>query len=548
MVDLAPTAPSSLQEQDLPSPPSVDTQPASETTTPQERLSVSKLAQEYATAKTDKVDSHRQIYDRAIRMALKGSNDLNKRIEKELPWFRAETVPATPEDLSKQLQVQVEIELQGQPEKLMRARDYIEKMSQRAAAHSLFRAQELFDLQSPKQIEQPLTLMQLEELQRQEHFTLVREAVAAISLQDICANRLAIGDHGWMHLTKDMEDAEAIAEGRLGRPLTTNELFLVGLLSAFHDIGYADPEVHDKQVEGPKHYGLDMGHPFSSFIYVKKHRKKFDRVLNASEYQAFSMGVLFHENPEKAHHAGAEYEDVAQAFSYADAAAAFGIFKLPPILAHFPEAVGYLSLLEKTGKTDLPTERAKLEALVRERAPVQAEDLLEALDHFSPDSLGRVIGRLSAEMAPITTSDGVTTLTVRAQVARDFENQGMFAGCVELAVQQTTKLFNELASLQLSKEHQSELWEILQGSGQELSPELAQKISKKVEGGVITLLASEKRIAVVFDPTAPVQEQAEYFGAVMRVLREQEISPATRQAIDDKILADRAAESAKIAT
>ncbi|MBU0974870.1 hypothetical protein KKD03_04175, partial [Patescibacteria group bacterium] len=80
--------------------------------------------------------------------------------------------------------------------------------------------------------------------------------VEAINYQDLAANAVSLGDHGWSHLTQDMHDSMVIAEGLKREDLSAKEKLMLTLTAAFHDIGYASPQVADQQQKDSKNYSL----------------------------------------------------------------------------------------------------------------------------------------------------------------------------------------------------------------------------------------------------------------------------------------------------
>lgn len=420
-----------------------------------------KLAKQYVEKKSTDPAKQQQMLERAAAFGKTGIAELNKQLLIEFPILDSEKgapVPENADALRSQLLELVQPWLEGQGEKLKRAQTYIDQMCGWADTLSQDRAAE-----SNLTVEQALDL-------KKKYFGMVRETVCAIQFQDTRASRLALGDHGWMHLTQDLRDSRVIATNLKGESLTTKEEFFLGVLTAYHDIGYGDPAVHELQRDSVENYSQDMGHPLTSYLYVMQNHEKFADVLSPEDFEALSLSVLNHENAEQAHLSGAQYEHLSKAFSYADSASVFGLDKLPPVLAQVPEVVGYLSLqsmidiFRKQQGDSLTSEqnqyldarlnqaRSEIEARIRTQCPGQAEDLINALDHFGPKSLAIVLGRLSAEMAPVKLEGKVAEYRVRAAIGKEFD--GYISGAVQAAVKLTVKLFGELVSLRLHENEQ----------------------------------------------------------------------------------------------
>jgi hypothetical protein len=183
---------------------------------------------------------------------------------------------------------------------------------------------------------------------------MVVDATRAITYQDGQASQVTIGDHGWMHLTQDLRDAVRLAEGMQpdGQSLSTKKKLMLGLVAAYHDIGYSSDSIAGEQQKGPQNYSVDKGHPLQGYVYLQEKTEEFAEIFGQDGSRAILMSVLNHENPERADMAGAEYADVSKAFALADANAAFGPDKLPPVVAQFPETVGYLATFQLVHSLD----------------------------------------------------------------------------------------------------------------------------------------------------------------------------------------------------
>lgn len=171
------------------------------------------------------------------------------------------------------------------------------------------------------------------------------EAVRAITYQDTKATVVTLGDHGWMHLTQDLRDAVVIAENKQDTPLSAKEKFILAMTAAYHDIGYAVPEVSDPQRASKGEYSsFDKGHLINSYVYIAGMRKRLQGVLGPEDTQALEQMIANHENPGLAKMAG-KRTNLVESFAIADAGAAFGPDKLPAIISQIPEVLSYLNIL-----------------------------------------------------------------------------------------------------------------------------------------------------------------------------------------------------------
>ncbi len=358
-----------------------------------------------------------------------------------------------------------------------------------------------------------------------DHLILIEQAVDAISHQDQKAARLTLGDHGWMHLIQDYRDSMVIAEGLKGQELSAKDKLLLGLTSAYHDIGYANPGVHEKQLENPKNYDLDKGHPAVSAAYVVMHSEQFMKVLNDNEFKTLYTIVLKHEGIGQPKDMPAP-PYLVNAFEQADASATFGKDKLPAVIGQVPEAIQYLALLnlraaqekgaESPTKSTMIEEidaqvqnvRTELQNIIDARFPGEKEDIKRALEHFSGNSLGFVLGRVAGELSPVRMEGDTTVLTVNAGLAEKFDMEKYFNNAREAVVKLTIKLFDESGGLNGKNTDGStidksslklKIQSFLQNPSPDIPTEL-RSVVRAVEGDVVTLFSHEKNMKIMYDP------------------------------------------------
>lgn len=386
--------------------------------------------------------------------------------------------------------------------------------------------------------------------------TEIQKSADLITFQDLCASRLTIGDHGWMHLFQDYRDAVSIANGIKGESFTNKDIFKLGMVAAYHDTGYANPLVHDRQQEGPQNYNLDKGHPATSAAYflTQKERLINSGIFSEEEFTATYQMVLNHENPEAAALAGSTHEDLSWAFAIADAGAAFGIDKLPPSMQR-PDVVQYLSWLDFKGQvtakrstTDDRDEVVYLELLDREinaeldkqknelvqrikedYTAEQAQAVIASLDHFGSRSMGFVLGRLSGEVQPpLVNSDGNTVIKVFGGVGGEFDNSGYFNGSKDACVKLTSKMAGELGVLGLSDAQLREVQGFLQNPNayqnqeEALSEGLRAKLKLSVDtDGVIIMQPIDSRLIIQYNQSGRHKTgEGEYIVGVERALHD----------------------------
>jgi hypothetical protein len=316
----------------------------------QSQYSVRETAKIYAEAKAGKKpELEEEILERASQFALEGNlqirdqiNGLFKKPDNSGDYGLAELDPIesggvdfTESDgfFTNEIKAHESI-LSGQELKIARMKQYISDMG-----HWASQCVEEYQKQEPNPSADQIRKYTKNIIQ------LVVDAARSITFQDLKGSAVTLGDHGWMHLTQDLRDAIIIAEGKHGKTLGAKEKLLLGLAAAYHDIGYAAPQVSDAQRASKGDYGsYDKGHPLLSGVYVELHRSQFEAVLGSEDTSALFQIVVNHENPERAKMAGAR-ADLAEAFAIADAGAAFGLDKLPPIITQFPEALAYLNAI-----------------------------------------------------------------------------------------------------------------------------------------------------------------------------------------------------------
>lgn len=437
----------------------------------------------------------REMQERAVSVARNGAKAVRKDVEALFPNDIATEAIQQPERSGEyaQLLVQEQMKiLEGQNEKIDRMVQFVTQMNE--WSNALIAE---FTVAEKQRTDIAVEEVAANILRYQNEIqNLVVEATRTITYQDIKASAVTLGDHGWMHLTQDLRDSLSIATLKRGQDLNSREKFMLGLASAFHDIGYAVPEVSDPQRNNKGKYGsFDKGHPINSYVYLVAQRGKYESILGQEAADALFQIVANHENPEKAERAG-KFSDLAEAFALADASAAFGQDKLPPIVTQIPEVLPYLnavrlgSSIEKFEaiydqiNEDIPIEEAlelfqsevvqklkdiaiaKIDDKIGHKPTTtedsaedtnidallyQSEALKNAIDHFSALSLSFLLGRMSAESGPLqVTSDKKVEFTINAGFARQLKARGVIANTIEESATLTVKLFLEQASLDIS--------------------------------------------------------------------------------------------------
>lgn len=384
-------------------------------------------------------------------------------------------------DLQNKLIKEAENRLQNQESKLERAKLMIAELTT-----SIFGLVEekLANLDPDTQKENTAKLLILKAEK------LVRTAVEAVYHQDAAASRVTLGDHGWHHLSQDLRDALAIAEGFNEGELNNTQRALLALTAAFHDIGYAADVVHLWQKEGTQHYDLDKGHPLLSLVFVQEmsdlfHSADDERLglLTAKEFQALQAMVVNHENPERANMAK-EYELLSKAFAQADALAAVGLDKLPPALGENPEFL-QLAYLYNVGQSQVdalpldqqPAAQEELEKQINQLKqklkvsieakysfdPKQAENYLNILtdSHLGKKSLKFLLGRMTGEATIPTveeSSDGTKKVAVRMNLGEHHRlNQFELSGAEQAAAKIAVKVLCEQSGIDPTDDEEAQL-------------------------------------------------------------------------------------------
>ncbi|MBP9819547.1 hypothetical protein KBC79_02295 [Candidatus Woesebacteria bacterium] len=471
--------------------------------------------------------------------------------------------------------------LKGQPEKFQKAEQYANQLLADAQAMASEQVQGLPDAVREQKKKEILDVA----LRR------IEEAVDAITYQDVCASRLTLGDHGWDHLYQDYRDSQVLAQGykagQDGGPaaLTAKERFMLGMAAAYHDIGYTTPETHLEQQKGAHNYGtFDAGHPMVSAAHLLQIKDRFVGVgdqagiFTEDEFNGLYQIVANHENPERAAQAG-QYEHLSKAFATADASAAFGSEKLPPIMSELPEATGYLAQLsfqedlrelsenlaelqtqadakgteiswpnlDKTVRELLTDVRGAYEEMkqitlqnkdsltkmIREKFSTQTADaLINSLDHFTGVSLRFTLGRVAGEMDAVRLDDqNRPVLPVKSGVGAECDREGYFRGAQEAAASQTVKVFMEASSAQLSKDEIRDLTSVLK-----YPPDSLQQVPESVRDmvelqqrtlpdnktyTVVSLVSRDKKspLVVEYDPVAKSEASAQFSDKTLSSVR-----------------------------
>jgi len=539
------------------------------------RESVTGTAKTYVEAKKpgDK-SSQDQILDRASSVALSGSKELSDRMSQkftqEIDLYDSAEAQGAPTYKERLKQEQQKI-LNNQTEKFNRLSQFTDKMYASAEA-----------LVAEKAAQENLSPEATKELRDAAH-NLVVDAVRSITYQDTAASSVTLGDHGWMHLTQDMRDTEAIASGKLNRALTGQESFVIGLAAAYHDIGYATPEVSDGQRASAKNYGsLDVGHPLLSFVHVRLQSESITKVLGEEATASLEQIIVNHENPERAALAG-KYEVIARSFAEADAGAAFGPDKLPPVVSQVPEVLGYLNALkrqedfdteilpllaepeeirklrEQIDKIEEPADGTQLEQLQNELKiardefvtkakldfnaqvvvplrqqvadtitkkitdPDQAISMLNSLNHFGPNSMKYLLGRMAAESTAPQVENGKVVFPINAGFAQSLENNKVAQNAIFESAKLSVKLFREQAAVSLPPELEGSLIKVLENPSTVLKTEQTQQladlgitVTMSGEGtDAVTAHLSTKNIVVQYRYLEPISaKQHEFYQGI----------------------------------
>lgn len=437
---------------------------------------VGETAEMYARGKTSNEGAQEDILERAASVALTGETEVRNNIA---ALFEKNISVESSEYAKELIAEQTEV-LRGQAEKIQRMEGFVGQMHGWAEQLLVdFSAQENANTEKTSE-QKNVAIAEYAQDVRQA----VVDAARAITYQDIKASAVTLGDHGWMHLTQDLRDAITIVSEKRPQdnPITAKEQFMLGLAAAYHDIGYAVPEVSDKQ-KGGEYKSFDKGHPLNSFVYLAAEADRYKRILGAEDTVALLQIVVNHENPERAHLAK-HRKDLSEAFAFADASAAFGPDKLPPIVTQVPEILAYLGAVsmlgseenfatyiygqmkEPKGSLDEVKQQFKQQVVDTLKQKVvdeitssernlhedQKQALLNSIDHFGPVSLKYLLGRMSAEASKLRVNEqGQVEISINAGFARHLDNY--MPTSTQAASELIVKLFlEESAILELTEE------------------------------------------------------------------------------------------------
>ena len=447
----------------------------------EKRWGLSATVRGYAEKKTSDPDRQKEIIQRVVDVGTKGAKAVRENIKKMFPTEIAtvdsdqqnpEAQAVEPQPYEKRLIAEQAVVLEGQ---------LIAEVAAGAETNTTLKTPE----EKQKFIENYTKSVR----------DLVVDATRTITYQDTLGSAVTLGDHGWMHLTQDARDATVIAEGKRGAPLSAKEKFMVGLAAAYHDVGYTVDGVNDQQrASGGVYKGEDIGHPVTSHVYMLSQSEKFRNVLGEKATRGLQQMVATHENPDLAEQAG-EYALIAESFALADASAAFGMDKLPPVLVQIPETLAYMKAMSmaQTKEFAVIYERiseprpsfeeaqnmfneqvvqklknaayAAIDARISHKAPTsgdgqeqadtalyQADALKNAVDHFGPRSEAFLLNRTSVEPARLYVDDQKRVcFDLNAGFARNLDSKGVAPGATYEASKLTVKLFCEQAALNPSE-------------------------------------------------------------------------------------------------
>lgn len=472
------------------------------------RQGVSDTVRGYTETKTGKnnAELEKEMQERAVSVARNGGKIVKREIETIFPNDIVAEAIQQPERSGEYAQVLIQEQmkiLEGQSEKVDRMVQFVTQMNE-------WSNELITEFVATESTRTDITAEEVaanikqyqNEIQQQ-----VVESTRSITYQDIRASAITLGDHGWMHLTQDLRDSYRIASLKRGEDLHSREKFMLGIASAFHDIGYAVPEVSDPQRSSKGKYStFDKGHPINSYVYLVAQKNKYITILGQEAADALFQIVANHESPEKAERAG-KYSEIAEAFALADASAAFGQDKLPPIIVQIPEVLSYLNAVNMGSSVDkfrfiydqineeITIEEAlelfqtevvqklkdvvvdRIDEKIQHKSPsgadsktalmYQSDALKNTIDHFSPLSLSFLLGRMSAEAAPLQVNPNKKVqFTINAGFARELDvpdedeankdstehtvARGIIKNSIQESAVLTVKLFLELSALNIS--------------------------------------------------------------------------------------------------
>lgn len=503
---------------------------------------VREQAKQYAEGKTGNLGERQQIYNRSFEYGKKAP-ELGRQLAStydflNVPTEGIKTGETTVETVKAafitEMNDRIASRLENQETKQVKAKFFIENITEHALAVALSDP-ELTPEEKAQKVENALQLASM--------------AVEAIAKQDVAANAVTLGDHGWNHLVQDLRDSRILAAGLKegDEGLNANEELILSLAAAFHDIGYSSPEVSDHQQLDSANYGLDKGHPLLSFTFVRQNQEKFRAVLSEEDYQALCTIIVNHENPERADQAGPNYEHLSKAFAHADAAASVGVEKVPPMIAQVPDVIRYAYLLNQGDaavKSGLITEEQYQELKAKAKADVQniltsggydeeqAKQLLNVFTdtHLTAKSLKFVLGRLTGEMGDIqvaTTGEGKkVALAMNLGEAQTIEN--FLPGAVNAGAKLAVKVFGEQAGIHLSDEQSSSLMEfMLTDNG---SPPLNfEEIGVRATRQGDSVLLESPSVQLMYNPNEQAREQRQFYDKIVAALNQgkQELAEAT---------------------
>lgn len=411
----------------------------------------------YVKDKTSDPDTQNGIYERATEFA-KESSELGNQLQTGFDSLGValeenSDIEAVKNEFVAKLTQKTTEQLKGQESKVANAKKYIQQTTTFAIDSVLAQREQL----PPELFNKKIT----------DALALVTMAVEAITFQDLAANSVTLGDHGWHHLYQDMRDSLVLAEGLSDTELSANDKLMLSLTAAFHDIGYASNQVNKQQKADSKHYNLDIGHPVLSYVFLKANADVFKKVLSEEEFDGFLQMVINHENPERAAQAGEKYEKMSKAFAHADAGASVGREKVPPIVSQAPEVMEYFySLNQAQVHLDLGaitidqynslvgSAREKVETILKSGAinKEHADQLRNVFTdtHIGKNSLNFILGRLAGEMGPatvVTTTEGQKIIALEMNLGEAQTIENYLPGAVQAGAKLAVKVFGEQAGI-----------------------------------------------------------------------------------------------------
>ena len=480
------------------------------------------------------------LYERAAEFFQNDAGLIGDELAKgfdqlELPALNNETenfdIEAATAEFVQKLTAKITSELQGQESKMVNAGLFIDLLTSVAINATI-------------PAENTLTSAE-KRAKATDAFRVVSLAAEAISFQDLAADAVTLGDHGWHHLYQDMRDALIIAKELKGTDLNNGEQLLIILTAAFHDIGYASPQISGPQQENSSNYGLDSGHPLMSFVFLQKNMEHFQKVLSPEDFTTFCTMVINHENPERADMAG-EQSKLSESFAIADASASIGMEKLPPALAQIPELIGTMYKIAQVGenqaagiitKTEAAAAifdiKAQAKATLSEKyansfTETHLKKLLNVLDdtHIDNRTVLFMLGRLAGEMGDITAEDndkGERRIILTMNMGESKNIQAYIPEAVGAGATIATKVFMEQVGVKFTDAVFSQIKTYLLDPAQTAPLEVAgydKTITvTRISGEPNSVALATDSLKVLYNADEKATKQSEFYNTILNTLK-----------------------------